>query len=213
MAVIFSGENPGLTLFKPGTEDRVADATGVYPRALAEYEAALKLFRQLGDQTYISYMTHNSGLIAYFQGDYERARQLFTESLSMIDDENSRALTLGNLSLVALAEGRLDDALTLQREALANWRQITNLPWLARGLEHFALIAIAAGDAAHGARLFGAAAAERARIGGSQPDNDRALNDRAIVQGEAALGAAAFAQCWAEGEALALPDAIALALR
>jgi predicted ATPase/DNA-binding XRE family transcriptional regulator len=191
----------------------VADATGDYPRALAEYGAALDLFRELGDRTYISYMTHNSGLIAYFQGDYKRARTLFTESLTMVDDENSRALTLGNLSLVALAEGRLDQALALQRDAFANWRRVTNLPWLARGLEHFALIAIATGDPAHGARLFGAAAAERVRIGGSQPDNDRAINERYIAQAQAALGAAAYAGHWAEGEALSLPDAIALALR
>ena len=158
-------------------------------------------------------MTHNSGLIAYFQGDYERAHALFTESLTMVEDENSRALTLGNLSLVALAEGRLDQALALQRDAFANWRHVTNLPWLPRGLEHFALIAIASGDAAHGARLFGAAAAERARIGGSQPDNDRAINERYISQAQAVLGTSAYASLWAEGETLSLPDAVALALR
>ncbi|MFN8663012.1 MAG: tetratricopeptide repeat protein [Thermomicrobiales bacterium] len=191
----------------------VADATGDYPRALAEYEAALELFRALEDRTYISFMTHNSGLIAYFQGDYAHARSLFTESLSMVEDENSRALTLGNLSLVALAEGFPDQALALQRDAFANWRSVTNLPWLARGLEHFALIAIARGDAAHGARLFGAAAAERARVGGSQPDNDRAINDRYLAQARAALGDSAFASLWANGEVLSLQDAITLALR
>ncbi|MEZ4562464.1 MAG: tetratricopeptide repeat protein [Thermomicrobiales bacterium] len=191
----------------------VADAAGDYPRALAEYEAARELFRELDDRTYMSYMTHNSGLIAYFQGNYALARQLFTESLGMVADENSRSLTLGNLSLVALAEGRLDQALALQQDAFAHWRRVTNLPWLPRGLEHFALIAIASGDAAHGVRLLGAAAAERARIGGSQPDNDRAINERYIAEAQAALGAAAYAACWAEGEALALPEAIALALR
>jgi len=201
------------TAYAHGNLGLVADATGDYPRALAEYEAALELFRQLDDRTYISFMTHNSGLIAYFQGDYQRARALFTESLSMVEDENSRALTLGNLSLVALAEGRLDQALALQRDAFANWRHVTNLPWLPRGLEHFALIAIASGDPAHGARLFGAAATERARIGGSQPDNDRAINERAIAQAQAALGEDAFSRLWADGETLSLPDAVALALR
>lgn len=167
----------------------------------------------MDDRTYISFMTHNSGLIAYFQGDYERARTLFTESLAMVEDENSRALTLGNLSLVALAEGHLDQALALQRDAFANWRHITNLPWLPRGLEHFALIAIAMGDTAHGVRLLGAAAAERTRIGGTQPDNDRAVNERYIGQAQAALGASTYTDLWAEGEALSFQDAIALALR
>jgi predicted ATPase/DNA-binding XRE family transcriptional regulator len=201
------------TAYAHGNLGLVADVTGDYPRALAEYEAALELFRELNDRTYISFMTHNSGLIAYFQEDYERARALFTESLSLVEDENSRALTLGNLSLVALAEGHLDQALALQRDAFANWRRVTNLPWLARGLEHFALIAIATGDPAHGARLLGAADAERTRLGGSQPDNDRAVNERYIAQAKAELGAGEFARFWAEGETLSLPDAIALALR
>ena len=201
------------TAYAHGNLGLVADVTGDYPRALEEYEAALTLFRDLDDRTYISFMTHNSGLIAYFQGEYERARALFTESLALVEDENSRALTLGNLGLLALAEGHLDQALALQRDAFANWRRVTNLPWLARGLEHFALIAIAMGDPEHGARLFGAAAAERARIGGSQPDNDRAINERYIAQAQVALGEAAFSRLWAEGEALSLPDAVALALR
>lgn len=201
------------TAYAHGNLGLVADAMGDYPRALAEYEAALQLFRELEDQTYISFMIHNSGLIAYFQGDYARARTLFTEALGTADNENSRALVLGNLSLVALAEGSLDHALALQRDAFANWQRITNLPWLARGLEHFALIAIADGDPEHGARLFGAAAAERARIGGSQPDNDRAINERYIAQAQAALGDVAFSRHWVEGEALSLADAITLALR
>jgi predicted ATPase/DNA-binding XRE family transcriptional regulator len=201
------------TAYAHGNLGLVADVTGDYPRALAEYDAALELFRELNDRTYISFMTHNSGLISYFQGDYERARALFTESLAMVDDENSRALTLGNLSLVALAEERLDQALALQRDAFANWQRITNFPWLARGLEHFALIAIATGDPAHGARLLGAADAERTRLGGSQPDNDRAVNERYITRAKAELGADEFARLWAEGETLSLADAIDLALR
>jgi hypothetical protein len=80
-------------------------------------------------------------------------------------------------------------------------------------LEHFALIAIATGDPANGVCLFGAAAAERARIGGSQPDNDRAINERYVAQAQAALGAPEFSRHWAEGETLSLEDAITFALR
>ena len=90
-------------------------------------------------------------------------------------------MTLGNLGLVAFAEGEFERALAFQKEALGNWRSLHNKPWLARGVEHFALIAAATGDAERAARLFGAAAALRQAFGAAQPPNDREFNERYIA--------------------------------
>jgi predicted ATPase len=194
----------------------IGDAREDYKQATASYEQALALFRELGDQTYISFMLGNLGLIAYFQKDYPRATTLIEEALAMsraLGDRNSIAMTLGNLGLVAFAQGDYERATALHEEALSLGWHSTNRPWLARGIENFALIAAATGDPARAVRLFGAAAALRARLGASLTSNDRAVNQRYIGEASERLGDDAFAQAWDEGEAMPLDEAIAYALR
>ena len=98
-----------------------------------------------------------------------------------------------------------------QQEALANWPSVTNKPWLARGIEHFALIAAATGDGERAARLFGAAAALREAFGTSQPANDRELNERYIAVATTPRHPA-FAAAWQRARRLSLDEAIADAL-
>jgi predicted ATPase/DNA-binding XRE family transcriptional regulator len=208
------GDTRGVA-YSYGNLGLVADAREDYPRAIASYEQALALFRELEDPTYIGFMLHNVGLIAYFQGEYARATALFEESLALAradGDETSIAMILGNLGLVAFGEGDVERALALQRAALANWTQVNNKPWLARAVEHFALIAAASGQARRAALLFGAGSGLRADFGGSQPPNDRALNERYVAQARADIGEKAFAAGWAAGAQMALDEAIAYAL-
>jgi hypothetical protein len=122
-------------------------------------------------------------------------------------------MNLGNLGLVAFAQGAFDRALALQREALALWPLLTNKPWLARAMENFALIAAATDEPEHAARLFGVAAALRTKLGASLPPNDRAFNQRYIGDVSEALGEAGFAKAWDEGEAMSEEQAIDYALR
>ncbi len=186
-----------------------------YPRAVSCYEQALALFRELDDATYIGFMLHNLGLIAYFQGDYGRARSLYEESLSLargLKDDNSVAMVLGNLGLAAFAESAYEQALAYQRQALADWRSVNNKPWLARGVEHVALIAAAAGEGERAARLFGAAAALREAFGTSQQANDRELNERAIAKAREAIGEPAYSNAWDEGGRMSLAEALQHAL-
>jgi tetratricopeptide (TPR) repeat protein len=201
--------------YSHGNLGLVADAREDYPSAVASYEAALALFREMEDVTYIGFMLHNLGLIAYFQGDYGRARSLFEESLALVrvqQDETSIAMALGNLGLVAFAEEDYDRALSLQREALANRQMVNNKPWLARAIEHFALIAAATREPRRAARLFGASAALRAQFGGTQPPNDREINQRHIAAAREQLGARGFDDAWKAGETMSLDEAIAYAL-
>lgn len=208
------GDTRGIA-YSHGNLGLVADAQEDYPRAIASYERALALFRELEDVTYIGFMLHNLGLIAYFQENYPRSASLFEESLALarpLGDETSIAMILGNLGLVAFAQEDFTRALAIQKQALANWPLVSNKPWLARAVEHFALIAAATCQPARAARLFGAAAGLRAAFGASQPPNDRALNEQYIAIARASSGADAFAACWAEGEQLSLEAAIAFAL-
>jgi tetratricopeptide (TPR) repeat protein len=173
------------------------------------------LFRQLGDHTYVGFMLHNIGLIAYFQGDYARATALFEESLAIArarEDQGSVPITLGNLALVAVAQEQYDRATALQHEALSIGQHLSNRPWLARGVEHFALIAAATREPERAARLFGAAEAVRERFDAAVSPNDRDINARYMAIARDQIGEEAFAAAWAEGAAMSLHAAIAYAL-
>jgi hypothetical protein len=113
---------------------------------------------------------------------------------------------------VAFVQGDYERALTLQQEALALGRKVTNKPWLARGIEHFALIAAATNAPERAARLFGAAAALREQFNATLPPNDREFNARYIAEATALLGREGFSAAWAEGQMLSADDAIAYAL-
>jgi tetratricopeptide (TPR) repeat protein len=192
-----------------------ADARSDYEGATASYEEALRLFRKLDNRTHVAYMLHNLGLIAHFQEDYHRATALYEEALALEREQGhqtSIAMTLGNLGLLAFAQGDYARARALQEDALALWPFITNKPWLARGVEHFALIAAATNEPERAARLFGAAAGLRARLGSTLPPNDQEFNERYIAQAQEQISADVFAAAWAEGEAMALEEAIDYAL-
>lgn len=89
---------------------------------------------------------------------------------------------------------------------------MNNKPWLARGVEHVALIAAATGEAERAARLFGAAAALREVFGTSQQANDRELNEGAIAKARETIGEPAFSNAWEEGGRMSLAEALLHAL-
>jgi hypothetical protein len=82
----------------------------------------------------------------------------------------------------------------------------------ARGLECLAWVAVAHGQPRRAAHLGGAAEALRETMGVPLHPPERASHDQAVQAMRAALGDAAFAGAWAEGHALSLDEAVALAL-
>src|SRR6185437_5432716 len=103
-------------------------------------------------------------------------------------------------------------AMTLLLEALSLSRGIGAREQVANLLENIAHLALALGDPLRAARLGGAAEGLREAIGQPLTPGERGDHDRAIAALRAVLGEAAFAAAWAEGRALPLDEAIALAL-
>jgi tetratricopeptide (TPR) repeat protein len=152
------------------------------------------------------------------QGEYERARALYEESLALfreLGDKRSVAIPLVNLGLVAQAQGEYERVRALYEESLALSREVGDKPGIAHGLEGLASTALEPGAApavgAWGARLLGAADALRAAIGAPLPPTDQAPVERTVVSLRAALGDDAYEAAWAEGQALTLEEAVALA--
>jgi hypothetical protein len=80
------------------------------------------------------------------------------------------------------------------------------------GLEELAWSTTACGRHARAALLGGAAEAMREDLGMLLPGDQRAGHAEAVEAMRVALGAEAYAAAWAEGRALPLDEAVALAL-
>jgi hypothetical protein len=103
------------------------------------------------------------------------------------------------------AAPHLAEALRFYRRAGARM----HVAWMVEGL---AAGALAGGDAARAARLWGAAAAARAAIGAEVWPVERGAYEQCLAEARAALGDAGFEAAWAAGLALTWEQGAAEAL-
>ncbi|MEY2583728.1 MAG: hypothetical protein QOE09_3577 [Ilumatobacteraceae bacterium] len=100
-------------------------------RALVDLEAALQIWRTLGDSAGIAKELNSLGTTRWASGDYDGACALLEESAAIAietGDEERRAATLSNLGLVALSVGepelacaRFADASEIDERRQDNW--------------------------------------------------------------------------------------------
>ena len=128
-----------------------------YVPAIRRLEAALRLYREMGDEQGISATLQVLGGVAREQGRYARAMELLAESLSAAE-------TVGDRWAIARAHGHLGFVLWLQREyeqattecelALAMSRELAAGEEIAWSQISLGAIARYQGDAARSARLL-----------------------------------------------------------
>jgi non-specific serine/threonine protein kinase len=180
--------------------------------AQAYFEEALHLAREFGQDGPIGLGLSNLGLLAFQQDDLPRARVLFEETLALtrpMKDPWNVALGLIHLTEVALRSGAREEARRNLTEGLRIVREqglrALALPALRRSSE----LAVAAGDAARGARWFAAAATLAHAMGSKgKPEGERTYA-AAMARGREILGAQEFARVTAEGTALDYEEALA----
>jgi tetratricopeptide (TPR) repeat protein len=155
------------------------------------------------------------GMQAFGLGDLTRARACFEESLAQfrrVQDPYTAAYEVRYLGYVAQAEGRHEEALQHMTENVAINREIDDLRGVAAGLAALAGLAIAQGQPALATRLSAAAATTLKRTGATAlHPRDRVFHERALATERAALEEDDFERIWAEGCALSLDAALALA--
>lgn len=142
--------------------------------------------------------------------DLDRARQRYEEALALLRRVgHPTAGVLGGLAEVARRGGDRPTAAAYYREALALEVAAAN-PWgVASLFEALAVLAMAAGQAATAARLYGAAEARRDELGLPVPADQRAAYEASLAGVRAALGETAFAVEHDAGRRLPLQDAAA----
>jgi non-specific serine/threonine protein kinase len=188
---------------------------GDYDAARATHEECLAILRALGDRRRIGLSLNNLGEVTAFQGDYATARGLHEEALAInreLGDPGNIAATLAALGRVHVELGDHDAAGRLFGESLAIMQRLGARRVVPRCLEGLAAIAVARRAPVTAARLFGAAEAARQAFGTPVFTAYRPWFDRDVAAARAQLDPEAFAAAWAEGRALPLDSALALAL-
>jgi tetratricopeptide (TPR) repeat protein len=94
---------------------------GAFDRALDCLQRALALAERIGDIENIAFMAYGCGQEAFFLGDWTRARADYERAVALIrevGDGRGASYPPGKLAHLALAEGRLDEAMRYSESAL-----------------------------------------------------------------------------------------------
>jgi predicted ATPase/class 3 adenylate cyclase len=156
------------------------------------------------------------GSIAYEQPDLTRAREHFARSLAICraaGDKRGEAKALWGLGRTELAAGQAAAARAPLDEALRALREFELRDELIGCIEDHAQLALAGEAHAAGTRLLGMAERTRQRLDLALPPRQQARVAAVRDALHEALGDVAFQAATKEGEALAVDQAIALALK
>ncbi len=208
------GDTPSvlMTLSRLG---QAARFNGDDARAMRAAEEGLALARSVDDRERIVWMLDVLGALALAEGDFARVGAIFAEMLVLAQETGDAryiAASHLHLGLAALGQGRMAEADDYERRALALTMAIGLPRMIAQSLDATACVASAQGRPTHAARLFGAAAALREQHGLARwSAQEHLIYDRYLDPARAALDAATWAAAWAEGRAMTLDGAVALA--
>lgn len=193
----------------------MAGKRGDLALAQAHYEESLALYRTLGYERGIATLLGNLGDVAEDRGDLERARRYATESLTLHRNLGNTAGTVAALTrLGSLALRRNDVAQARSRyaESLELLKTLGDKEYIAICLEGFAAIAAAQQQSQRAICLWGAADALRAAINVPLSPDTRSEYERRRNIVQMHVDEQAFAEAWAEGQAMSAGQAITYAL-
>jgi len=193
----------------------VASHRGDWDHAAQLHAESAQLARELGDSWLLSIAVNNLGDIALNRGEYERALELFEESLAIggeRQDQDRLARAFVNLGFTTLMLGDIERARSLLRDGLIAAREIGQVEGFTYGFVGLGA-AYAREDPARAARLLGCADLLCEETASDLVQLEGRVRDETEAELRARLGEDAYAAVYAEGRALALEDALALALR
>jgi predicted ATPase/class 3 adenylate cyclase len=191
---------------------------GDLEQAMACLQEGVVRLRAVGEPNSAAVYLALVGALALERGDLERATACGAESLAVARREGAdhpEGIALACLTHVARQRGDLARAESLGQEQVLVWRRLGDPAGLAGGLEDLAHVAAATGEgtqAERAARLLGAAASLRERVGVLRKRWWGADMDLVAAHARATLGEAEWAAAFSDGQALSVEEVIAEAL-
>jgi predicted ATPase/class 3 adenylate cyclase len=183
--------------------------------AVAPLEQAVRLFEKIGDQLYTVISMSNLAWILEEGGDKRRARDLHELTLDRaraIGSKRMEAGELAQLAFFARDEGRLDDSISMLKEAIRINRAHDLRRNTALDLARLAHMFAAATRATDAARLLGASLEFTQSIGADRPWWDEQRNQRTLADIRKQLSEPEIEAAIAEGRSFSLDEGVALAL-
>lgn len=205
-AIAVALTNIGLVERDAGRAD---DASAAFDRAIAIWERS-------GDRQRLAVGFHNAALVALDRGDPATAVDLLERAHAMareLGDRTALAYTRADRIRAEVERGDLDAAAGAMADSLPRALHLGSRVILALGIEGAASLAAAHGRDDLAARLWGAAAAERAASGFANMPADQRLLSVHQARSRARSGEDAWTAAYEAGTRLGVADAVAAALR
>ncbi|MDQ3380921.1 MAG: hypothetical protein M3546_11495 [Actinomycetota bacterium] len=189
--------------------------SGDFETAKPHFEEALRLLEDLGHEHYVGLATFNLAWACDELGDHTRARKLTEENVRRARSTGNRALeatALEDLALYARQEDRIEDSLSLLREALRINDDLGDIQHVLDGLSHVARSHAAAGRPELAACLLACSLTRHEELAMQVALYQVKRNEETLALIREELNDAAFDAAWDQGRALAVDEAVALAL-
>ena len=179
-------------------------------------EAALALFRQIGDRWGTAQALNTMGDMARVQGDFDRASTLYSESLNLLRQlgvKRDVPASLHNLGRVALARGDNLKAQEYFMESLTLHHELGNKHGTAECLVGLAGVAAAMQHPVRAAQLLGICGGLRETLGDAGwPTEQITYEQRYVAETRAQLDEATWSAAMDEGRAMCIEQVIEYAL-
>jgi hypothetical protein len=153
--------------------------------------------------------------MCYELGDRERGRALHEENLRLaraLRNEHVEASTLNALAMIAVDEGRLDDAVSFLKEGRHIHRNPDDRQGIARDLSRVARVLASIGSAEAAAQLLSSAEGLHEEIGAALRPWLAEMNRQSLILIRAQLDETAFEEAWMQGGSLTPDEAVELTL-
>ncbi|WP_433554000.1 tetratricopeptide repeat protein [Micromonospora zamorensis] len=141
---------------------------GEYPQATERYQAALAVYRDLGDDSGVGKLLHQLGLVADNRGDRATADRLYQEALTILSrlgDRGAVSRTLHQLAGIARGNGDVELAMARYLEELAIARELDDLDGIAASHHQIGMLAFEARDLVKAEQCIQVSIATYARMG------------------------------------------------
>jgi predicted ATPase/DNA-binding SARP family transcriptional activator len=202
----------GWALSSMGMCARIA---GDYDKAKEMLNEGLSLTREVGDWHSAAYALNHLGQVARVQGDYDTAWRQIEECLDLSRRLKSKALicwTLHTLATVGRMRGDFESSRALLAEGLEVARGTGVHRTMVACISAFAISAVHDGLYVEATRLFAASVTLDPKFRVILDADELEEWDEAESKARRDLGDEAFAQAWAEGQALTWGQSSDLAL-